>query len=112
MHPSRPLNPLNKPLLCEQAVFVLPTSYPVTPSTLNYSGVAVGILLICVVAWWWSPIWGAREWYNGAKGEHIAAYHTCYTIPSVTSLPCYCMGIPSGTTNANRRETCNVLRVA
>ncbi|KAK9806414.1 hypothetical protein WJX73_003539 [Symbiochloris irregularis] len=50
------------------AVFVLPTSYPVTPSTLNYSGVAVGILLVCVVTWWWSPIYGARDWYKGAKG--------------------------------------------
>eukprot|EP00891_Asterochloris_glomerata_P001109 jgi/Astpho2/1109/e_gw1.00020.5.1_t len=52
------------------AVFVLPTAYPVTSETLNYSGVAVGIVLFGSLAWWFFPIKsgrfaGARYWYTG-----------------------------------------------
>ncbi|KAK9806449.1 hypothetical protein WJX73_008244 [Symbiochloris irregularis] len=50
------------------AVFVLPTTYPVTPSTLNYSGVTVGIVLLVTITWWWSPVYGARGWFKGARG--------------------------------------------
>ncbi len=66
-----PCDQLNPRLLCcLQAVFVLPTAYPVTSETLNYSGVAVGIVLFGSLAWWFFPIKsgrfaGARYWYTG-----------------------------------------------
>ena len=66
-----PCDQLNSKLLCcLQAVFVLPTAYPVTSETLNYSGVAVGIVLFGSLAWWFFPIKsgrfaGARYWYTG-----------------------------------------------
>ncbi|CAL8461962.1 g1493 [Coccomyxa elongata] len=45
--------------------FVLPTTYPVTRETLNYSGVAVGIVMVGAVLVWFLPSVGARHWYRG-----------------------------------------------
>lgn len=49
-----------------QVVFVLPTAYPVTSLTLNYSPVAVGIVLVGSLLVWFLPVVGARKWYHGA----------------------------------------------
>ena len=49
-----------------QAVFVLPTLYPVTSTTLNYAPVAVGIVLLGTLFVWVLPVVGARHWYHGA----------------------------------------------
>ncbi|EIE25071.1 amino acid transporter [Coccomyxa subellipsoidea C-169] len=45
--------------------FVLPTSYPVTTQTLNYSGVAVGTVMVGAVLMWFLPSIGARHWFRG-----------------------------------------------
>lgn len=55
-----------------QAVFVLPTAYPVTSTTLNYAPVAVGIVLIGTLATWFMPVIGARKWYRGAAAAEGA----------------------------------------
>ena len=52
-------------LLLPQVAFVLPTSLPVTSETLNYAGVAVGIVLLGACAVWVLPRIGARHWYRG-----------------------------------------------
>ena len=49
-----------------QVVFVLPTAYPVTSVTLNYSPVAVGIVLVGALIVWFLPVFGAHKWYHGA----------------------------------------------
>lgn len=49
-----------------QVVFVLPTLYPVTSTTLNYAPVAVGIVLLGTLFVWILPVIGARQWYKGA----------------------------------------------
>ena len=56
--------------LCLQAIFVMPTAFPVSSENLNYSGVAVGIVLFGSLAWWFFPVRtgrfaGARYWYTG-----------------------------------------------
>lgn len=51
-----------------QVVFVLPTSYPVTSTSLNYAPVAVGIVLFGSIAAWIVPWIGARGRYKGAAG--------------------------------------------
>ena len=49
-----------------QAVFVLPQTFPVTWKTLNYSGVAVGIVIVAAIFFWFLPGgFGARSWYRG-----------------------------------------------
>eukprot|EP00891_Asterochloris_glomerata_P002201 jgi/Astpho2/2201/Aster-03190 len=51
------------------AIFVMPTAFPVSSENLNYSGVAVGIVLFGSLAWWFFPVRtgrfaGARYWYT------------------------------------------------
>ncbi len=49
-----------------QAAFVLPQTFPVTRDTLNYAGVAVGIVMLGTVIFWFLPgSLGARNWYRG-----------------------------------------------
>lgn len=49
-----------------QAAFVLPQTFPVTRDTLNYAGVAVGIVMLGTVIFWFLPGGlGARKWYRG-----------------------------------------------
>jgi hypothetical protein len=48
-----------------QVAFVLPTSYPVTRETLNYAGVAVGIVVLGAFFIWFLPVIGARHWFRG-----------------------------------------------
>lgn len=48
-----------------QVAFVLPTSYPVTTQTLNYSGVAVGMVMLGAILVWFLPRVGARHWFRG-----------------------------------------------
>ncbi len=45
-------------------LFVLPTSSPVTPSTFNYTIVAVGVVLGGAWLWW---LLGARRWFTGPR---------------------------------------------
>ena len=46
---------------------LLPCSYPVTETTLNYAPVAVGIVLIWALGSFFCPGIGARHWYRGEK---------------------------------------------
>lgn len=48
-----------------QAVFLMPTVYPVTVDNLNYAPVAVGVVLIGALASFFCPVIGARYWYRG-----------------------------------------------
>ena len=43
-----------------QGVFVLPTVYPVTSTSLNYAPVAVGVVLVWSIVSWIFPWIGAR----------------------------------------------------
>jgi len=43
-------------------LFVLPTTYPVTPATLNYAGVVTGTVLLASLLGW---VLGARKWFDG-----------------------------------------------
>ncbi len=49
-------------ILCITGVFVLPTILPVTYTTLNYAGPAVGALLLGTLTWWAVH---ARTWFTG-----------------------------------------------
>ena len=49
-----------------QAAFVLPQTFPVTVNTLNYAGVAVGIVMLAALLFWFLPFGlGARRWFRG-----------------------------------------------
>ena len=51
-----------------QAAFVLPQTFPVRRETLNYSGVAVGIVMLGIFIFWFLPGGlGARRWYRGDR---------------------------------------------
>ena len=53
-------------VLHPQGAFVLPQTFPVTRDTLNYAGVAVGIVMLGTVIFWFLPGGlGARNWYRG-----------------------------------------------
>lgn len=42
----------------------------VTKDNLNYAGVAVGIVLVFTMGWWWAPgKLGARTWFTGPKAQ-------------------------------------------
>ena len=58
-----------------QVNFCLPSSYPVTPVSFNYSPVAVGVVVIGASAAWWIPKYGARYWYIGPKATKERAAH-------------------------------------
>ncbi|CAL8461967.1 g1498 [Coccomyxa elongata] len=45
--------------------FVLPTQYPITVSTLNWTPVMLGLVFLLVLASWFLPEYGARHWYHG-----------------------------------------------
>ncbi|KAK9809437.1 hypothetical protein WJX73_007100 [Symbiochloris irregularis] len=47
--------------------FSLPTTYPVTLQSFNYTPVAVGLVLLGGLISWFFPIFGARHWYTGPK---------------------------------------------
>ncbi|CAK0783725.1 hypothetical protein CVIRNUC_006924 [Coccomyxa viridis] len=48
------------------AAFVLPQTFPVTVNTLNYAGVAVGIVMLAALLFWFLPFGlGARRWFRG-----------------------------------------------
>ena len=47
------------------AVFIMPTAFPVTSTSLNWAPVAVGIVLIWTFGYWLLPFWGARHWFKG-----------------------------------------------
>ena len=55
-----------KPAAPVQAAFVLPQTFPVTVNTLNYAGVAVGIVMLAALLFWFLPFGlGARRWFRG-----------------------------------------------
>lgn len=47
------------------AVFIMPTAFPVTSTSLNWAPVAVGIVLVWTFGYWLLPVWGARHWFCG-----------------------------------------------
>ncbi len=71
-----------------QAAFVLPQTFPVRRETLNYSGVAVGIVLMGIVIFWFLPGGlGARRWYRGErKTAKIGIDSVRQLYPSLASL--------------------------
>eukprot|EP00243_Klebsormidium_subtile_P001390 TRINITY_DN123_c0_g1_i3.p1 TRINITY_DN123_c0_g1~~TRINITY_DN123_c0_g1_i3.p1 ORF type:complete len:282 (-),score=52.89 TRINITY_DN123_c0_g1_i3:613-1458(-) len=52
------------------SVFLLPTTYPINSTTLNYAPVALGALVIVVGGWW---ILDARKWFKGPVREIFLA---------------------------------------
>ena len=45
---------------------MLPQTFPVTVNTLNYAGVAVGIVMLAALLFWFLPFGlGARRWFRG-----------------------------------------------
>lgn len=68
-----------------QAVFVLPTVYPITPGTLNYSGGVVAVVLL-ITLWWWSPVYGARGWFKDAQGKPAFVF-TLSSLQGIRSTP-------------------------
>lgn len=60
-------------------IFVLPTVYPVTKDNLNYAGVAVGIVLVFTMGWWWAPgKLGARTWFTGPKAQVLEGQDSAF----------------------------------
>ncbi|CAK0780294.1 hypothetical protein CVIRNUC_005001 [Coccomyxa viridis] len=49
------------------AVFIMPTAFPVTRDNLNYAGVAVGIVLLGALLFFFFPFIGAYRWYRGER---------------------------------------------
>ena len=47
-----------------QIVMLLPTQLPVDPNNMNYTCVTVGAVMILVVAAWYIPYWGAKNWVS------------------------------------------------
>ena len=43
---------------------MLPQTFPVTVNTLNYAGVAVGIVMLAALLFWFLPFIGAMNWYR------------------------------------------------
>jgi amino acid permease (GABA permease) len=61
-------------------LFVLPTWYPLEWSTLNYTIVAVAVVVGAAAIWWYA---GARKWFTGPKQNLIEkAAHGEQTMPS------------------------------
>ncbi len=50
---------------CPQTAFILPTMYPVSFETFNWTCATVGAVIIGVLAAWYAPKYGARHWYHG-----------------------------------------------
>lgn len=44
------------------SAFLLPTLYPITWNTFNYAPVALGLVLLLVMLWWFLD---ARRWFKG-----------------------------------------------
>ena len=66
-----------------QAAFVLPQTFPVTVNTLNYAGVAVGIVMLAALLFWFLPFGlGARRWFRGEiKTAKIPFDSVCLSCP-------------------------------
>lgn len=66
----RPINLIAFLWICYTcSVFLLPTLYPITWDTFNYSPVALGIGLSVIMLWW---VLDARHWFTGpVKNIHI-----------------------------------------
>ncbi|WIA39719.1 hypothetical protein OEZ86_005781 [Tetradesmus obliquus] len=45
-------------------MFILPQVYPVTAASLNYAPVAVGLVLVVSLGWWFAD---ARKWFTGPR---------------------------------------------
>lgn len=61
-------------------LFVLPTAYPITASTFNYTIVAVAVVLGLATVWWFA---GARKWFTGPRQNLIEkAAHGEQTMPT------------------------------
>ena len=72
-----------------QAAFVLPQTFPVTVSTLNYAGVAVGIVMLAALLFWFLPFGlGARRWFRGEiKTARLPFDSVCLSCHSGASPP-------------------------
>ncbi len=44
---------------------MLPDTYPIDLRTINYSPIAVGLVLLVLLATWFFPKYGAQHWYRG-----------------------------------------------
>ena len=65
-HPPALQGSVPEPAAPVQAAFVLPQTFPVTVNTLNYAGVAVGIVMLAALLFWFLPFGlGARRWFRG-----------------------------------------------
>jgi amino acid permease (GABA permease) len=61
-------------------LFVLPTASPITPTTFNYTIVAVAVVLGLATVWWFA---GARKWFTGPRQNLIEkAAHGEQTMPT------------------------------
>lgn len=83
---------------------MLPTSLPVASGTLNYAGVAVGIVLLGACSVWVLPRIGARHWYRGELKNYrepeavrsLLLWHPAAERPvQPASLPVLLVGCPS-----------------
>jgi amino acid permease (GABA permease) len=62
-------------------LFVLPTASPITPSTFNYTIIAVAVVLAFAAIWWFAS---ARKWFTGPKQNLIEkAAHGEQTLPTM-----------------------------
>lgn len=78
-----------------QAAFVLPQTFPVTVNTLNYAGVAVGIVMLATLLFWFLPFGlGARRWYRGdIKTAKIPFDSVCPDSCTLASAPAVHAGL-------------------
>ncbi|CAL8466364.1 g5900 [Coccomyxa elongata] len=52
-------------VVVSSTAFILPTMYPVSFETFNWTCATVGAVIIGVLAAWYAPKYGARHWYHG-----------------------------------------------
>ena len=78
-----------------QAAFVLPQTFPVTVNTLNYAGVAVGIVMLAALLFWFLPFGlGARRWFRGEiKTAKIPFDSVSHSSHNGASLPAVHVGL-------------------
>lgn len=72
---------------CSQVVFVLPNLYPVTSDNLNYAPVAVGIVLVGALLFFYFPYIGAYRWYRGERHTVEDYSVRCAALPPCMHLP-------------------------
>lgn len=73
-----------------QISFILPTVYPVTYASLNWTCATVGVVITGVLGAWFAPKIGARHWYTGKshtlESRHDVVSTNCIIICTLLSL--------------------------